>query len=297
MPPRSAPMKPIARSTSSTGIENSLASTGWTSIRPSRRVTLTDRPCSAANRPAPSSLKRSVMTEKARSPPSSCADETRKICGHSGQGLPASREAGGRGSSSNWCTDCAPCRSAVPRQSAPVSPPPMITTRLPAAEMIGASPRRVPRTQAVLLREVLHGEMDAGQFAARHRQIARLAGTAREQHRVVVLTQLTRGQVDADVHAWTELHALGLEQRQAPVEHVLLHLEFRDAVAQQPADPVRLLEDGHLVAGLRRAAAPRPGQPDPTRQSPRASRSSSSAAAARSTLPRRRGPRSPARWS
>ena len=32
---------------------------------------------------------------------------------------------------SNWVIDFAPCRMAVPRQSAPVSPPPMITTSLP----------------------------------------------------------------------------------------------------------------------------------------------------------------------
>ena len=35
--------------------------------------------------------------------------------------------------------DAAPCRIAVPRQSAPVSPPPMITTCLPAAEIGGCS--------------------------------------------------------------------------------------------------------------------------------------------------------------
>ena len=37
----------------------------------------------------------------------------------------------GRGRISSWVTDAAPCRCAVPRQSAPVSPPPMITTCLP----------------------------------------------------------------------------------------------------------------------------------------------------------------------
>ena len=39
---------------------------------------------------------------------------------------------------SSWVTDRAPCRCAVPRQSAPVSPPPMMTTCLPRA-LIGGS--------------------------------------------------------------------------------------------------------------------------------------------------------------
>ena len=34
---------------------------------------------------------------------------------------------------SSWVTDAGRCRSAVPRQSAPVSPPPMMTTCLPVA--------------------------------------------------------------------------------------------------------------------------------------------------------------------
>src|SRR5438552_359481 len=50
---------------------------------------------------------------------------------HVGHGLVGARESGGRGRISNWWIDAAPWRCAVPRQSAPVSPPPMITTRLP----------------------------------------------------------------------------------------------------------------------------------------------------------------------
>ena len=59
--------------------------------------------------------------------------------GQSGHGLFSMRVSGGRESSSSWCTDAAPWRCAVPRQSAPVSPPPMITTCLPFAVMKSAS--------------------------------------------------------------------------------------------------------------------------------------------------------------
>src|SRR6056297_3947540 len=43
--------------------------------------------------------------------------------------------SGGLGRISSWVTEAAPCRWAVPRQSAPVSPPPMITTCLPCTSM------------------------------------------------------------------------------------------------------------------------------------------------------------------
>ena len=48
--------------------------------------------------------------------------------------------------------------TAVPRQSAPVSPPPMMMTCLPSAEMTGTS---VAFALPVLQRQVVHREMDA----------------------------------------------------------------------------------------------------------------------------------------
>jgi hypothetical protein len=93
------------------------------------------------------------------------------------------RSSGGLGSSSNWCTERAPWRWQVPRQSAPVSPPPMITTRLPVARI--SSPGTVsPFVAAVLLRQKLHGEVNALQLAAGNAQVARMFGAAGQQHGV-----------------------------------------------------------------------------------------------------------------
>ena len=64
---------------------------------------------------------------------SSCAEETRKVIGYVGQGWPAGRSEGGSGRISSCVIERAPWRVAVPRQSAPVSPPPMMMTSLPAA--------------------------------------------------------------------------------------------------------------------------------------------------------------------
>ena len=58
-----------------------------------------------------------------------------------------------------------------------------------------------------------------------------------------------RRHVHADVDAGAEHHAFGLHHREPAIEEALLHLELGDAVAQQTADAIRLLEDGHRVAG------------------------------------------------
>ncbi len=77
----------------------------------------------------------------------------------------------------------APWRCTVPRQSAPVSPPPMITTCLPSArdERVGAD--RVAFAPAVLLRQELHREVDARELASRHLQVARRARRRRSAAR------------------------------------------------------------------------------------------------------------------
>ena len=51
------------------------------------------------------------------------------------------------------------------------------------------------------------------------------------------------------LHARLELDALGRHLLQAAVDDPLFQLEVGDAVAQQAADAVVLLEDHHLVAG------------------------------------------------
>ncbi len=81
--------------------------------RPRSRIS-TSWPRSARTAPEPSSTNSVVVTEKSRSPPSSCAEDVRRISGHSGQGLSASRSLGGSARISSWCTEAAPWRCAVP---------------------------------------------------------------------------------------------------------------------------------------------------------------------------------------
>jgi hypothetical protein len=91
--------------------------------------------CSSFTLPCSSPVNLAVLSAQSRLPPSSCALSVRSCSGHSGQGVLGARSSGGMGMISNWWMDFACCRWQVPRQSAPVSPPPMITTRLPVAKI------------------------------------------------------------------------------------------------------------------------------------------------------------------
>ena len=81
------------------------------------------------------------------------------------------------------------------------------------------------------------------------RQVARRLRPARQHHRVVIGQQLVDRDVDADLDAGAERDAFGLHLRDAAVDQVLFHLEVGNAVAQQAADAVVLLEQGHRMAG------------------------------------------------
>src|SRR5579862_5504015 len=101
----------------------------------------------------------------------------------------------------------------------------------------------------VLLRQELHREVDALQVAARHREITRLRRAAGEDDRVELAPELVALHVDADVDGGPEGHALGRHLLHAAVDEPLLHLEVRDAVAEEAADPVGTLEQHDVVAG------------------------------------------------
>ena len=89
-------------------------------------------PLRARTCPCASPMNSFVLTAQSRTSPSSCELSVLKVKGQRGQGCaPGSpRDSGGFGSSSNCRMDFAPCRRDVPRQSAPVSPPPMMMTCL-----------------------------------------------------------------------------------------------------------------------------------------------------------------------
>ena len=188
------------------------------------------------------------------------------MCGHSGHGLPA-RSRHGRLRHQLELMDA---QRALPVRGAQAVRPGVAAADDDDVLAVGGDEvrvhDRVTLAAAVLLRQVVHREMDALQLAAGHRQVARRSGAARQQHRVEVALQAPGGQIHADVHAGLEDHALRFQDRQTAIEEALLHLELGDAVAQQATDAVRLLVDGHRVAGavqlIGRSEAGGPGPDD-----------------------------------
>ena len=125
---RSGPRKPIASSTRSAGCVSSVPSTSR-----ERRHAGVLRPSGSAAR-ARSPVNDVVEIAKSRSPPSLSAYGMRSFIGQRGHGVTSSgREVGGSPTSSIWVTDAGPSRWAFATQSAPVSPPPITITCLPAA--------------------------------------------------------------------------------------------------------------------------------------------------------------------
>ncbi len=102
---------------------------------------------------------------------------------------------------------------------------------------------------AVLLRQELHGKVDAFEVAPRNRQVTRDGGTACQHDGVKLRFEFLRCDVHANVDAGLEDHAFGLHLLQAAIQHPLLHLKVGDAIAQQPADLIVALEDGDGMPG------------------------------------------------
>src|SRR6266852_1586996 len=101
----------------------------------------------------------------------------------------------------------------------------------------------------VLEREVIHGEVDAPELAAGDLEVARPLGASSQDDGIEVFAQGGDRDGHPDVGPNPELDPGSFHESQAPRQDALLHLEFGDAVAQEPAHPVRLLEDGDEVAG------------------------------------------------
>ena len=196
-------------------------------------------------RAPPSPRNARVETAQSRSAPSSC--ERRRAQDERPLGPRVrrhARRARGLGISSSCVTLAAPCRSDVPTQSEPVSPPPMTTTRLPVARIGRAPVDGVAGDAPVLLRRGTPSR--SGRRGARARGSAGRAARARPSRgrpRRSRAAAARRGRRRPTATPGAEGHAFGAHLLDARVDDALLHLEVGDAVAQQAADAVVALED------------------------------------------------------
>src|SRR4051794_38629277 len=180
---------------------------------------------------------------------------------------------------SSWVTESAPCRCAVPRQSAPVSPPPMITTCLPVAVIGGSSSSpsacRLPKGRYSIAKWM---PVSSRPGAGRSRPIvapparttasnsSRSCSTDRSPSAGPPTSTPVTNRGPADPGAGEDRGARAPLLAQPPVHPGLLHLERGDAVGEHPADPVGPLVHGDVVPGagqlLRGGQAGRPGPDD-----------------------------------
>jgi hypothetical protein len=89
----------------------------------------------------------------------------------------------------------------------------------------------------------------SGEVTTRDGELARHRGSRRDDDRVVARAQVAPREILADLHPRAKARALSLHLAEAIFEMALLHLEVRDAVAQEPADPVVPLVDRDGVTG------------------------------------------------
>ena len=141
-------------------------------------------------------------------------------------------------------------------QSEPVSPPPITTTCLPLARDRAAAARRAPRRRR--RRACSAGSGNPSRSGCRRARGPALRGRAAIRRRrsaprasiVVAAATRPRASTPTSTPVRNSTPSASICAH-AAVDQVLLHLEVGDAVAQQAADAVGLLEQRHRMAGAR----------------------------------------------
>ncbi len=90
--------------------------------------------------------------------------------------------------------------------------------------------------------------MHAVELPAGSRQVARDARAGCQHDRVEARAKLLNRKIAADVNATADLNALGHQLLYASLDNRLLDLEVRHAEADEPADRLVALEQGHAMA-------------------------------------------------
>ena len=171
------------------------------------------------------------------------------MLGHWGQGLLARRSAGGSGRSSYWYTTSAPLAVGGTQAVGACVPTSQDNHPLALGGNPGGGADVFPRQELVLLREVLHRQVDPVQVPPGYVQVPSLGGAARKADGVEGVAQLLHGDVDPHVGPGAELDTLLCHQVHPLAYHRLLKLELRYAQGQEAAYIVIPLEDCNQVAG------------------------------------------------
>ena len=165
-----------------------------------------------------------------------------------------------------WRIDSAPCRTEVPTQSLPVSPPPITTTRFPVAQTGRAAHSR-PITRFCPCRNS-SAKMNSLRLAARDFQVARHRRADRQNDRVMAARQIVTGDVAPDFGVEFKADSGLQHELDAAVDDLLRKFEIRNPVAQESARSRVLLVDGHFVSRVIQRGGGGESGGDPRRSRP-----------------------------
>ena len=101
----------------------------------------------------------------------------------------------------------------------------------------------------VLLRQELHGIVNAFQFPSRDHEVPWLLRASSQQHGIELSLQILHRHGFSYVRVGDELHPFALHLFHTAVDEVFFHLEFWNAVTQQTSDAVGFFVDRDPMAG------------------------------------------------
>ena len=101
---------------------------------------------------------------------------------------------------------------------------------------------------SVLLREVVHREVNTVKLFAGHSKSPGDRGSTSEANRIEFCAEIFHADIHSDVRIGTELDALKAHHLEAAFNDGFLELEVWDTKAEEAADDLVAFEDGDLMA-------------------------------------------------
>src|SRR5580692_8403337 len=109
----------------------------------------------------------------------------------------------------------------------------------------------VPFTDLVRLRQKFHRKMNPFELPARDCEIARLFGATGQQNGIEIAPQIACWHICANMRVDDELYAFEPHLCDPAIDQVLLHLEIRDAVTEQPSYAIGFFKYGNGMSRAR----------------------------------------------
>ena len=97
-------------------------------------------------------------------------------------------------------------------------------------------------------RQIFYREENVTALSSRYLDVSRIGSSAGQDHTVKLFFQFFCGNVFSHIHAGLKFHAFRFHQFNSAIQNLFIQFHIRDTVAEQTADPVMTLENGHAVS-------------------------------------------------